>query len=85
MELVDWVVELVDRVVELVDWVVELVDRVVELVGLVVELSVECTGSWIMVNKQALGTTLKIDSYKLSSLIVAVYSFTAVLGVFADD
>ena len=53
--------------------------------GLVVELSVECTGSWIMVNKQALGTTLKSDSYKLSSLIVAVYSFTAVLGIFTDD
>ena len=48
------------------------------------ELSVECTGSWTMVNKQALGTTLKSDSYKLSSLILDVYSFVAVLGVFAD-
>jgi len=41
----------------------------------------DVTGSGIIEN---VGFTFKIDSYKQSSVILAVYSFVAVLHVFAD-
>lgn len=44
----------------------------------------DVTGSGIIVNIQAVGFTFKIDSYKQSSVILAVYSFVVVLCVFTN-
>ena len=44
----------------------------------------DVAGSGIIVNIQAVGFAFKIDSYKQSSAIFAVYSFVVVLRVFAD-